>query len=127
MSLINLIKENAKAFRFLLLFIGVYLILNTLYGFYIQYHYPASDSFTRSVANQVVWFLDLFDSSVTYYPSSLTEYIPIANDRENMIYIFEGCNGLNVMIVYFSFLIAFTGPWKELVKFTLLGMVAIHI
>ncbi len=127
MSLINLIKENAKAFRFLLLFIGVYLILNTLYGFYIQYHYPGSDLFTRSIASQTVWFLNFFDQSIAYYPSSQVADIPIGNDRENVIYIFEGCNGLNVMIVYFSFLIAFTGPWKELVKFTLLGMVAIHI
>src|SRR5258706_11374236 len=127
MGAVSFIKENAKAIRFLLLFIGVYLVLNTLYGFYIQYHYPAADSFTRSVASQAVWFLTFFDSSITFYPSSITEYIPVANDRENVIYIFEGCNGLNVMIVYFSFLIAFTGPWKELVKFTLLGLFAIHV
>jgi len=123
----KLIKENKKAIKFLLVFIGLYLTLNTLYGFYIQYYFPASDNFTRGITGQVVWFLKFFDSSITYYPSSMTEYIPIANDRENMIYVFEGCNGLNVMIVYLSFLVAFEGPWRLLLRFTLIGFVLIYI
>ena len=122
----NFIKENKKAIFFLLTFVGVYLALNTLYGFYVQYYMPASDSFTRAVTGQVVWFLGFFDSSVTYYPSAMTEYIPVANDRQNMIYVFEGCNGVNVLIVYFSFLVAFTGPWKTLALFTGIGIAAIH-
>src|SRR2546421_5753822 len=105
MSLTILIKENAKAIRFLFVFIGLYFVLNTLYGFYIQYHYPSSDLFTRSIARQVVWFLNFFDPTVTYYPASMDADIPIANERDNIIYVYEGCNGLNVMIVYFCFLI----------------------
>ena len=122
----NFIKENKKAIFFLLTFIGVYLVLNTLYGFYVRYYMPASDLLTRAVTGQVVWLLGFFDPSVTYYPSSMTEYIPVGNDRQNMIYVFEGCNGVNVIIVYFSFLVAFTGPWRALAKFTGIGIVAIH-
>lgn len=125
--MMDLIRQNKKAILFLSLFIGVYLVLNTLYGLYIQFYMPASDALTRAVTGQVVWLLSIFDYSITYYPSSITEYIPIANDRQNMIYVFEGCNGINVIIVYFSFLVAFRGPWKELAKFTLIGVAAIHV
>src|SRR5206468_2678015 len=97
------------------------------YGFFIQHYYPSSDPFTRMISSQVVWFLSLFDSSITGYPSQFSEYIAIANDRENMIYIFEGCNGLNVMVVYISFLIAFTGPRKLLILFVFIGITGIYL
>ncbi len=122
----NLLKENKNAILFLLVFVGLYVILNTLYGLYIRHALPGSDVFTRVVTGQVVWFLSLFDPSVVYYPSALSEYIPVANDHGITINVFEGCNGLNVMIVYVSFLLAFSGPRRELIKFVLVGVVAIH-
>src|SRR5258707_10927806 len=103
---LEFIKENKRAIRFLLVFAGLYLVMNTVYGFFIQHYYPTSDPFTKIVSSQVAWILSFFDSSVTEYPSAYSEYIAIANDRQNMIYVFEGCNGLNVMIVYISFLVA---------------------
>lgn len=123
----NFFKENKKAILFLLVFVGLYLLLNTLYGFFIQLYQPTSDPVTQSVAHQVVWFLSFFDYSATLYPSPYVDYIAIANDRENMIYVFEGCNGINVMIVYFCFLVAFRGPCNALLIFALTGIVSIHI
>lgn len=121
------IQENKKAIQFLLVFVLVYLALNFIYGFYIQHYYPSSDPFTNWVATQVVFILRWFDGSIQSFISSYNGDIAIANDRENMIYIFEGCNGLNVMIVYVSFLIAFTGPLNSFLKFTLAGFIGIYI
>jgi len=123
----EIIKQNRKAIQFLLVFVGLYFGLNTVYGFFIQHYYPSSDPFTRLVASQVVWFLSLFDPSITGYPSQFSESIAVANDRENMIYVFEGCNGLNVLIVYLSFLFAFAGPVKLLFRFIAIGTVGIHL
>lgn len=124
---LDFIKENKKAIWFLLAFVGAYLVLNTIYGFYIQVYYPSSDPVTYSVTTQVVWFLKLFDSSVTLYPSAYSEYIAIANDRQNMIEVYEGCNGLNVAFVYISFLFAFKGKRQLLVKYILGGLMGIHL
>ncbi len=121
------VKQNRKAIQFLLVFVGLYFILNTIYGFFIQHYYPSSDPFTRIVSSQVTWFLSLFDSSIVAYPSEFSEYIAVGNDRENMIYVFEGCNGLNVMIVYLSFLVAFTGPRKLFIQFVAMGIAGIHL
>lgn len=124
---LDFIKENKKAIWFLLVFSGLYLILNTVYGFFIQHYYPSSDPFTRIVSSQVAWILSFFDPSVVNYPSAYSEYIAIANDRQNMIYVFEGCNGINVMIVYLSFLVAFKGPQKLLLQFTGMGIIGIYL
>ncbi|MBS1490501.1 MAG: exosortase family protein XrtF [Bacteroidetes bacterium] len=123
----KLITENKKSLFFLVTFVGSYLVLNTLYGFYIQHYYPGSDPFTRAVSAQVVWVLSLFDSSVAAFPSQFSEYIPIANDRENMIYVFEGCNSLNVMIVYISFLLAFKGTSRLFILFAGMGTAVIYV
>jgi exosortase family protein XrtF len=124
---LEFIKQNRKAIQFLLVFVGLYFALNTAYGFFIQYYYPTSDPFTRMVANQVIWILSVFDSSIIGYPSQFNEFIAVANDRANMIYIFEGCNGLNVMIVYLSFLLAFTGSRKLIIQFVAMGLVGIYL
>ncbi|HTH54964.1 MAG TPA: exosortase family protein XrtF [Cyclobacteriaceae bacterium] len=121
------IGENKKAIWFLTVFTALYFALNTCYGLYIQSYYPASDPFTRLVATQVATVLSLFDSSVKAIPSSVSEDIAIINDRETMIYVFEGCNGLNVMIVYLSFLVAFKGPLKLFYKFFAGGLAGIHL
>jgi exosortase family protein XrtF len=123
----DFIKKNTRAIQFLLVFIGLYFGLNTAYGFFIQYYYPGSDPFTRLIASQVVWLLSFFDPSIAAYPSQFSESIAVANDRENMIYVFEGCNGLNVLIVYLSFLLAFAGPRKLLIRFIVVGMIGIHL
>jgi exosortase family protein XrtF len=121
------IKQNKKAIRFLLVFVGLYFALNTIYGFFIQHYYPTSDPFTRIISSEVVWFLSLFDYSIIGYTSQFSEYITVGNERENMIYIFEGCNGLNVMIVYLSFLVAFQGPRKLFIQFLGIGILGIHL
>ena len=122
----DFIKENKKAIWFLLVFVGLYLVLNTVYGFFIQYYYPSSDPFTRLVTSQVVWFLSWFDSSIHFSPSSFVKNIAVANGQKVIIYVYEGCNGINVMIVYLCFLAAFRGSSTLFFKFLTVGVACIH-
>jgi exosortase family protein XrtF len=124
---LDFIKENRKAIAFLVTFIAIYFISNTIYGFYIQYYYPSSDPFTRLVSLHSIRILQWFDSSVVGYPSEYSEYVAIGNDRENVIDVFEGCNSINVIIVYLSFLISFRGSAKLTAMFTVLGIVGIYL
>jgi len=121
------INANKKSIRFLLIFIGLYLVLNISYGFFVQYYYPTSDPFTRWVTSQVTWLLSLFDSSVTCSGSLYTNKIAVMKGKEIVIQVFEGCNGLNVMIVYIVFLIAFRGSVGATIKFAVGGIAAIHL
>ncbi|MBS1680083.1 MAG: exosortase family protein XrtF [Bacteroidetes bacterium] len=123
----DFIKQNKKAITFLLVFVALYIGLNTIYGFYTQTFLPTSDPITRSVSSQVVWFLSFFDSSIASFPSGFSEYVAVGNDRETLIYVFEGCNGVNVVIVYFSFIVAFSGPVKLFAKYAGIGLISIHV
>lgn len=123
----NFLRENRKALRFLLFFIATYVVLNTVYGYFIQSYSPTSDPFTRLVSNQVSWILRLFDPTVAAFPSDFDQPIAIANELQNMIYVYEGCNGANVIFVYVSFLVAFSGSLKRTTVFAIGGSAVIYV
>lgn len=120
------LKANKKAVRFLLIFVGLYLVLNVSYGSFVQYYYPTSDPFTRWVTSQVTWLLSRFDPSVTSEVSLYNNNIAVLKDKVTIISVFEGCNGLNVIIVYLVFLLAFQGSTASTIKFGAAGIVGIH-
>lgn len=123
----KLLKENKQALHFIGVFIAVYVLLNSAYGLFVNHYAPTSDPFTQWIARQVVWCLGFFDPSIAQYRSDVAEYIAIANDQQNLIYVYEGCNGLNVVIVYISFLLAFRGPVRLFVWFVIAGIPVIHL
>jgi exosortase family protein XrtF len=123
----RLFQENKTAFFFIVKFVGLYLVLNTLYGFYIEFFNPLSDPVTITITTQVASVLSLFHSSIQVIPDPLSPYVILQKDFQPVVNVFEGCNGLNVMIVYISFLFAFKGPFKSGVIFLLLGLVSIYL
>lgn len=121
-----MVRSNWYAIRFLLVFVGVYLTLNTMYAFYIEHYRPSSDPFTQSIAKQAAVLLRAADPSIQITPSASTPFVSLYDDRGHVIDVFEGCNGINVMVVYISFLLAFWGSWRLLAMFAVGGMVVIH-
>lgn len=120
-------KDQKAILFFLLKFIGLYLVLNTSYSLWIAYYEPTPDPLTTIVTNQTVSLISIAEDNVTIGASTTTPHVPVLNDGKLVIRVFEGCNGLNVMIVFISFIVAFTGTLKKTVWFTLLGLVLIYI
>jgi exosortase family protein XrtF len=121
-------KENRPALKFLGLFLGVYGIGNLLYGFYIEYNYPGVDQITQWVSNQSSGFINLISGLET--TSVLSSSSPIALMVENgktVLRIYEGCNGINVMIVFIAFIISFGGISKRGGLFMSAGIPVIHL
>ena len=85
------------------------------------------DSFSQLVASQTISVLTLFDAEA-YIESHLTEpSIKIIYKGQYISRIIEGCNALSVIVLFVSFVIAFTGKWKQTLVFILLGSILIHI
>jgi exosortase family protein XrtF len=120
--------ENFKpALLFLAKFLGVYFLGNIVYGLYIESCANRPDVFTNGAANQTANILHLVDAGIY---SQLNENGPtvFVRDSEHIwLNIYEGCNGLNVMIVFVAFLVAFGGPLKKLVWFVPMGLLILHI
>jgi exosortase family protein XrtF len=119
-----------RQFRPTLVFIGVflatYLVLNIFYGIYITQFYPEVDPVTEWVTRQTSHTLTFFgwENRAQNHPTKPTTFI--SYEGTGIISIYEGCNGLNVVIVFFAFLAGF-GPYvRSLIWFIPLGVMLIH-
>jgi exosortase family protein XrtF len=121
------VKEFIPAFRFLATFLGLYLGLNLLYGWWITSYRGEADWATHLVTNQTSFILNVFGEQTSTQPKEGTPTVLILKESKIILSVFEGCNGINVMIVFFSFLFAYRGSWKSLAWFLPLGLFLIHV
>lgn len=122
-----MLKDYKEALAFVAKYVLVYLILNTLYAFYIDGHRPDADPLTTVVAKQVASLLAVYDGTVHAQVVRGSMNVPVAKGQQVIIEVFEGCNGVNVMVVFISFLIAFRGPGKATIIYLLLGLGVIYL
>ena len=123
----DILKTYRPALVFISKFIGFYLVLNTAYGLFIRYYDPHVDPVTLQVSAHVTNFLGLFYDSVTYNVEPGSLHVPLMLGQSTVVNVFEGCNGLNVMIVYACFLFAFRGTPKQTIFFFTGGIVVIYL
>jgi exosortase family protein XrtF len=66
-----------------------------------------------------------WDVEVADHPSRPRTYISWNNSR--IVSVFEGCNGINVEIVFLTFLVSF-GPWNlRLLWFAIAGSIVVYV
>jgi exosortase family protein XrtF len=124
------LKEFRPALRFVMIFAGVYLAGNLLYGLYIEFYRPLPDPMTWWVTQQVASLLTMFGNPTDILNVSNEPIVILkkAGDvGKTVLRVFEGCNGLNVLIVFSAFVIAFGGRLKPMVIFLLIGGVVVHL
>jgi exosortase family protein XrtF len=122
-----MLKEFKPAFLFLARFLALYVTGNLLYGFYIEFCGPHPDWLTESVTHQTALFLNALgeQTSVQVNPYGPTVFLNLSD--KTILNVFEGCNGLNVMIVFVAFVIAFGGPVKVMPWFIGGGLIVLHL
>lgn len=123
----NVLTEFKPALFFLGKFLVFYLVANILYGLWIESYGEKPDPLTRAVTKQTAWCLETagFEAEVKDNPSRPT--VLVMAESLVVISVFEGCNGLNVMIVFVAFIIAFSGRLRSIVWFIPAGLLLIHL
>jgi exosortase family protein XrtF len=121
-----MINEFKPALRFLGVFVGIYLTLNLLYGWWVTI-YEEADPATVLVTQQSAALLNLLGEETYTKPKFNTPTVSILNGSRIVVNVFEGCNGINVAIVFLAFIIAFGGYLKKMLWFIPLGLVIIHV
>ncbi|MCK5781303.1 MAG: exosortase family protein XrtF [Flavobacteriales bacterium] len=124
-------KKNKPAIIFLLKFVVVYAVLSSMYSYYLDSFttegVSQADSFTEEVAiesSELVKMLG-FESHLQDHPDEAS--VKFYLDDVYRIKIVEGCNGLSVMILFLSFIVAFGGSLLAKMIFVPLGILLIHI
>ncbi len=107
----------------------VYVVLTLCYKFYLQFsdgsiYYP--DYLTNLVARQSEAVLDAFgyDAEIAPHPKEASMKL-LVNGRY-LARVIEGCNAVSVIILFLSFIVAFSGSLKSTFFYILSGSVLIY-
>ncbi|HEY0656732.1 MAG TPA: exosortase family protein XrtF [Chryseosolibacter sp.] len=122
-----MLRQYKHALTFLAKYVVLYLALNSLYAWYVESYKPDADPITVAVTKHSAFVLSIFDPAVGYHVVPGTANVPITRNAVTIIEVFEGCNSINVVIVFVSFIIAFRGPGKLLLQFFLIGVSLIYM
>lgn len=120
-------KEFRPTINFLGKFVGIYLLFNVIYGLWITSYDRQPDPMTIIATKHAGWFLDAigFETGVLVNEDKPTADLALGERR--IVSVYEGCNGINIAIVFLAFVGAF-GPYRiALLWFIMSGLLLIHI
>lgn len=117
-----------------LLFLGkfllTYLLLTFVYQSYLDQFDVKKfevDGMTQLVAEQTKDLMLLCNYDASIVPNTKEASVNLHYNQKFMARIIEGCNGLSVIILFISFVIAFSGKLKSTVLFIIGGSLLIHV
>ena len=125
-------KKYLIQFKPFLVFIGTfflaYIVLTLLYKFYLN-SFAANDvdGATTIVSHNVERLMQLFNCDILIQKSVLHPYFEVWYNKKYTIRIVEGCNAVSVIILFVSFVVAFSGKFKTTLLFILTGTVLIYL
>ncbi|WP_343329016.1 exosortase family protein XrtF [Polaribacter staleyi] len=125
-------KKNKSIIIFLIKFFVTYFLLVTFYNSYLQKSQQKGDVFktssiTKVVADQTVKVLSLFGYQVAAIQHDKEVSVKLIIEGRYTARVIEGCNSISLIILFISFIIAFTGSFKATLLFAVFGSVFIYI
>jgi exosortase family protein XrtF len=119
--------EFRPTVTFILKFICFYLIANLIYGIYITFYNPRPDPVTSLISQQTATVLQLGGFEVTSVHSDIKPTSLLIYNGHTVLSVYEGCNGLNTIIIFLAFIIAFGPLSTTLAWYSLFGILSIHL
>jgi exosortase family protein XrtF len=110
--------------------LAVYVLLSVVYKLYLQYSdgskfYP--DYVTHLVALQSEDLLNAFGYNTKVLPHPDEPSMKLILNGEFIGRIIEGCNSISVIILFLSFIVAFSGKLKTTFFYIISGSVLIYV
>ncbi|WP_233586678.1 exosortase family protein XrtF [Formosa maritima] len=126
----ELILKYKTVIKFIITFILVYTVLTFSYKLYLQYgssetYYP--DYMTNLVAKQSKELIESLGYQAEIVPHPNEASMKLIINKKYVARVIEGCNSVSVIILFVSFIIAFTGKFKTTFFYLLAGSVLIYI
>jgi exosortase family protein XrtF len=128
------LKKYLIRYKPFLLFLGkfllTYLLLTFVYESYLN-QFDAKkfevDGVTQLVAKQTKDVMLFFNFEASISSNTQEPAINLFYNKRHMARIIEGCNGLSVVILFISFVVAFSGKTRATILFVIGGSVLIHV
>jgi len=115
---------------FLVKFIVTYLVLTFAYQYYLNQFDVKKyevDGFTKFVSTQAEQALLFFNCDARIELHPIQPCYKFFYNGKFVSRIVEGCNALSVIILFISFVIAFSGKIKNTIFFIIAGSLIIHV
>lgn len=85
------------------------------------------DGITKTVAFQTKQLMLCFDNNIETVKNENEPSIKMIYHAKYVARIIEGCNAISVMILFASFVFAFSAQWKKTALYIISGIVIIHV
>lgn len=125
----NLLVKYRSVIRFVLLFLGIYLVLTVLYSVYLNLSeesiYPP-DYITHLVAKQSSTLLNGIGYHAVIVPHEAQPTMKLFVEGQYLARIIEGCNAMSIIILFIAFIIAFAEKRRKTALFIFAGAVIIY-
>ena len=79
------------------------------------------------VANHSSVLLDITGLTTTILPSDVLPNVALMLNGNIVVNVYEGCNAINVSILFIAFLFAYKGSFKRTLIFSTVGLVSIYL
>lgn len=126
-STTKLLKEYRPAIFFLVRFLGVYILGNVVYGLWIVSYGNLADPITQIVTSNSSWFLNLLGFKASTLSSDIYPNVSLQLDGQTVVNVYEGCNAINVSILFVAFLFAYKSTLKKTFVYSVAGLAAIYV
>jgi len=125
--MLSLIKEFKEPLLFLSKFLVLYLVLNFFYGLYVDYYSPMADPVTYWATHNTEFALNTLGYSTESSHDPSRPYVRLNEGSSTILSVYEGCNGINVAIIFIAFIVAFGPLSTDVAWFVPLGLICIHL
>ena len=121
------IKRYKSALGFMIKFFVVYAVLTFVYSLYLSNFEGEIDGITRIVAQQTKLIINVFDYQAEVVPHEAEPTMKLLVNDTYVGRIVEGCNSVSVLILFITFVIAFTGNLKNTLLFVVVGSILVYL
>lgn len=126
----QLLKENRSFLLFLVKFLLCYLSITGVYNLFLRQYTIESnevDGITTHVAELTKSVLAFFNQEIALTNHQDQPAIKVLYHQKYIVRIVEGCNAVSVIILFASFIFAFSSTWKKTIGFIFLGALLIYV
>ena len=125
-----LFKKYKTVIRFVVLFLGTYLVLTMMYSFYLSVSNSSTylpDFVTNLVAKQSSALIKGFGYQAEVIPHETETSMKLIVNEIYLAKVVEGCNAISIIILFIAFIISFAEKFKKTFLYILTGLHAFHI
>ncbi|WP_159021706.1 exosortase family protein XrtF [Formosa sp. L2A11] len=126
----TLFQTYKPVIRFIVTFLAVYFIMSLSYKWYLDYSKTTTyqpDYITYHVAKQAQGVLNVvgYNSNIVLHEGE--QWVRLYLNNTYIIRVIEGCNAINVIVLFMSFIVAFASTLKKTVLYILGGTLLIYV